>query len=63
MFSTTMSAESAKMKSVLTVLVLASPVKESFGIKNVDENGYIQAFDPAFIPFYAPIKDDYKNWR
>lgn len=29
----------------------------------VDENGYIQAFDPAFIPFYAPIKDDYKNWR
>lgn len=29
----------------------------------VDKNGYIQAFDPAFIPFYAPIKDDYKNWR
>lgn len=28
----------------------------------VDKDGYIQAFDPAFIPFYAPIKDDYKKY-
>ena len=29
----------------------------------VDDNGYIQRFSPEFIPFYAPIKDDYKNYK
>lgn len=29
----------------------------------VDENGYIQRIKPEFLPFYAAIKDDYKNWK
>lgn len=29
----------------------------------VDENGYIQNIISQFIPFYKPIKDDYKTWR
>lgn len=29
----------------------------------VDNNGYIQGFAPEFIPYYSPIKDDYKNYR
>ena len=29
----------------------------------VDENGYIQGFAPEFIPFYASVKDDYKNFK
>lgn len=28
----------------------------------VDDNGYIQRFSPEYVPFYAPIKDDYKNY-
>lgn len=28
----------------------------------VDENGYIQGFTPEFIPYYKPIKDDWKNY-
>ena len=28
----------------------------------VDERGYIQSITPELIPFYTPIKDDYKNW-
>jgi UDP-2,3-diacylglucosamine pyrophosphatase LpxH len=28
----------------------------------VDENGYIQGFTPEFIPYYKPIKDDWKNF-
>lgn len=28
----------------------------------VDENGYIQGFAPEFIPYYKPIKDDWKNY-
>jgi UDP-2,3-diacylglucosamine pyrophosphatase LpxH len=28
----------------------------------VDKNGYIQGFRPEFIPYYKPIKDDYKNF-
>lgn len=29
----------------------------------VDKNGYIQGFAPEYIPYYAPIKDDYKNFK
>lgn len=29
----------------------------------VDENGYIQGFAPEFIPYYASVKDDYKNFK
>lgn len=29
----------------------------------VDKDGYIQGFAPEFIPFYASIKDDYKNFN
>ena len=29
----------------------------------VDKDGYIQGFAPEFIPYYTPIKDDYKNYR
>lgn len=29
----------------------------------VDENGSIQRIIPEFIPFYASIKDDYKNFK
>lgn len=29
----------------------------------VDKKGYIQRIKPEFIPFYAPIKDDYKKYR
>lgn len=29
----------------------------------VDENGYLQSFDPQYIPYYYPIKDDYKNFE
>ena len=28
----------------------------------VDENGYIQGFAPEFIPYYKPIKDDWKKY-
>lgn len=28
----------------------------------VDDNGFIQAIKPEFIPFYTSIKDDYKKW-
>lgn len=28
----------------------------------VDDNGFIQTILPMFIPFYKPIKEDYKNW-
>lgn len=28
----------------------------------VDKDGYIQGFTPEFIPYYKPIKDDYKNF-
>lgn len=28
----------------------------------VDKDGYIQGFTPEFIPYYKPIKDDYKNY-
>lgn len=29
----------------------------------VDERGYIQGFAPEFIPYYASIKEDYKNFK
>lgn len=29
----------------------------------VDENGYIQGFAPELVPYYASIKDDYKNFK
>lgn len=29
----------------------------------VDDDGTIKSICPEFIPFYAPIKDDYLNWR
>lgn len=29
----------------------------------VDKNGHIQGFCPEFVPFYAAIKDDYKNFK
>lgn len=29
----------------------------------VDKDGYIQGFAPEFVPYYKPIKDDYKNFR
>ena len=29
----------------------------------VDENGSIQGFAPEFVPYYASIKDDYKNFK
>lgn len=29
----------------------------------VDENGFIQRTVPEFIPYYKPIKDDWKNWQ
>lgn len=29
----------------------------------VDANGYIQGFAPEYIPYYSPIKDDYKNFK
>lgn len=29
----------------------------------VDDNGYIQGFAPEFVPYYASIKDDYKNFN
>lgn len=28
----------------------------------VDKDGHIQGFTPDFIPYHAPIKDDYKNY-
>lgn len=28
----------------------------------VDKDGHIQGFAPEFVPYYAPIKDDYKNY-
>lgn len=30
---------------------------------NVDDEGTITRFKCEFVPFYKPIKDDYKNWR
>lgn len=30
---------------------------------HVDENGTIQRIQPEFIPYYASIKDDYKNYK
>ena len=30
---------------------------------NVDEEGTVARMKAEFIPFYKPIKDDYKNWR
>lgn len=29
----------------------------------VDKDGHIQGFAQEFIPYYAPIKDDYKNFK
>ena len=29
----------------------------------VDKDGYIQGFAPEFVPYYASIKDDYKNFK
>lgn len=29
----------------------------------VDKDGYIQGFAPEFIPYYKPIKDDWKNFK
>lgn len=29
----------------------------------VDKNGYIQGFAPEYIPYYASIKKDYKNFK
>lgn len=29
----------------------------------VDKDGHIQGFAPEFIPYYASIKDDYKNFK
>jgi hypothetical protein len=28
----------------------------------VDDKGTISRIKPEFIPYYVPIKDDYKNW-